>query len=149
MLKRFTLVVLVLVGINHLFAQTAADSAAIRATALNYVEGWYEGNVERMTKALHPELAKRIMVKDDVTGKEWLDHMGAEKLIRGVRRGFGKETPKDQQQKDVYILDIYQNAASVKAIMSGWIDYMHMAKWNGEWKIVNVLWEYKPRPKTN
>lgn len=51
----------------------------------------------------------------------------------------------EQQQKDVFILDIFENSASVKAIMSGWIDYMHMAKWNGEWKIVNVLWEYKPK----
>ena len=25
-----------------------------------------------------------------------------------------------------------------------WIDYMHMAKWNGRWVIVNVLWELKP-----
>jgi hypothetical protein len=30
--------------------------------------------------------------------------------------------------------------------MSGWVDYMHMAKWNGRWVIVNVLWELKPRP---
>jgi hypothetical protein len=29
--------------------------------------------------------------------------------------------------------------------MSGWIDYMHMAKWNGRWVIVNVLWELKPQ----
>ncbi|HEX6315687.1 MAG TPA: nuclear transport factor 2 family protein, partial [Gemmatimonadaceae bacterium] len=40
-------------------AQTAADSAAIRAAALDYIEGWYEGNAERMERALHPELAKR------------------------------------------------------------------------------------------
>ncbi|HLE32869.1 MAG TPA: nuclear transport factor 2 family protein [Bacteroidota bacterium] len=42
-------------------------------------------------------------------------------------------------------MDIYNNTASVKAIMSGWIDYLHVAKWNGEWKIVNVLWENKPK----
>jgi len=125
-------------------AQTPADSAAIRETALNYVEGWYEGNADRMAKALHPELAKRIVSKDD-NGNSWLSTMGATNLVQGVRRGGGKETPKDQQQKDVSILDIYQNAASVKAVMAGWIDYMHMAKWNGEWRIVNVLWEYKPR----
>ena len=35
-----------------------------------------------------------------------------------------------------------------KAVMSGWIDYMHLAKWNGEWKIVNVLWELKPQKKS-
>jgi hypothetical protein len=52
---------------------------------------------------------------------------------------------KENQQKDITILDVFENAASVKAIMSGWIDYMHMAKINGRWAIVNVLWELKPR----
>src|SRR5688572_31146080 len=42
-------------------AQTAADSAGIRQAALDYIEGWYEGNAERMERALHPELAKRIV----------------------------------------------------------------------------------------
>ena len=46
-------------------AQTAsvseADQAAIKQTALDYVEGWYEGNAERMERALHPDLAKRII----------------------------------------------------------------------------------------
>ena len=111
------------------------------------MEGWYEASAERMERALHPELAKRIMQTDEASGKNWLSGMGATQLINGARRGGGKNTPKEQQQKVVYILDIYGNTASVKAIMSGWIDYMHMAKWNGEWKIVNVLWEFKPQPK--
>ena len=41
-------------------------------------------------------------------------------------------------------MDIYGNVASVKATMSGWIDYMHIAKSDGKWVIVNVLWEVKP-----
>ncbi|MBI3003958.1 MAG: nuclear transport factor 2 family protein [Ignavibacteriales bacterium] len=129
----------------HTHAQSSADSAAIRKAALNYVEGWYEADADRMESALHPELAKRIVLVDEKTGKNWLDMMGASRLVSGTRRGGGKNTPKDQQQKDVSILDIFGNTASVKAIMSGWIDYMHLAKWNGEWKIVNVLWEYKPK----
>lgn len=130
-------------GASPINAQTAADSAAIRATALNYVEGWYEGNAERMTRALHPDLAKRI-VQTGPDGSR-LDHMTAQQLINGTSRGGGTRTPKEQQQKDVVILDIFGNAASVRATMSGWVDYMHIAKWNGEWRIVNVLWELKPR----
>ncbi len=38
-------------------AQTQADdNAAIKQTALDYIEGWYEGNAERMQRALHPDL---------------------------------------------------------------------------------------------
>lgn len=48
-------------------AQTGADSAAVRASALDYAEGWYEGSSERMARALHPELVKRIVVWDSTT----------------------------------------------------------------------------------
>ena len=122
--------------------QTAADSAAIRATALDYAEGWYEGNAERMERALHPEMAKRIM-RTTPEGRSRLEQMSAMTLVQGTRAGGGKSTPPDRQQKDVYILDIFNGAASVKTVMSGWIDYMHMARWNGRWVIVNVLWELK------
>jgi hypothetical protein len=122
------------------------DKAAIKQTALDYVEGWYEGNAERMEKALHPELAKRI-VRTNAEGWSRLDQMGAMALVQGARRGGGKETPKEKQQKDVIILDVFQKTASVKAIMSDWIDYMHIAKFNGRWVIVNVLWELKPQKK--
>jgi hypothetical protein len=66
-------------------------------------------------------------------------------LVQGTRRGFGKETPANEQRKDVRILDIFGNTASVRVDAATWIDYMHMAKWNGRWVIVNVLWELRPQ----
>jgi hypothetical protein len=126
-------------------AQSSADSAGIRATALDYVEGWYEGNAERMSRALHPELVKRILVRDTVTGKAMLQGMGASVLVNSTRHGYGKETPRERQQKDVAILDIFGNAASAKATMADWIDYMQLARVDGRWVIVNVLWERKPK----
>jgi hypothetical protein len=125
-------------------AQTAGDSAAIRATALDYAEGWYTGDAERMGRALHPELVKRIVVADTATGKSVLQNMGASALVNGTRHGYGQTTPKDKQQKDVTILDIFGNAASAKAVMADWVDYMQLAKVDGRWVIVNVLWEKKP-----
>lgn len=127
--------------------QTAAptpDAAAIRQTALDYIEGWYEGNAERMERALHPELAKRIARRNPQNTQSRLDQMSAMSLVQGTRAGGGKSTPKEQQQKDVTILDVYENAASVKIVASDWVDYLHLAKFNGRWVIVNVLWELKP-----
>jgi hypothetical protein len=120
-----------------------ADAKAIQATALDYIEGWYDGNVERMTRALHPELVKRIVFTDK--GVSRIEQMGASKLIANVRGGGGTKTPKDKQQKDVTILDRFENAASVKIVASDWIDYLQLAKANGHWVIVNVLWELKPK----
>ena len=128
-------------------AQTPADALAIKQTALDYIEGWYEGNAERMEKALHPDLAKRIVRTNPQNGRSGLGQMSAMGLVQGTRAGGGKETPKDKQQKDVTILDVFENAASVKVVASDWIDYLHMSKWNGHWVIVNVLWEMKPPKK--
>ena len=122
------------------------DRATIKQTALDYIEGWYAGDAERMERALHPDLAKRIVLTNP-QGQSRLDQMSALGLVQGTKRGFGKNTPKEKQITDVVILDVFENAASVRALMSGWIDYMHMAKFNGRWVIVNVLWELKPEAK--
>ena len=140
----FAVIVAALAVNTH--AQTTDEKTAIKQAALDYVEGWYEANPERMERALHPELAKRI-VRTGPEGRSRLDQMGAMALVQGVKRGGGKDTPKENQQKDVTILDVFENSASVKAVMSDWIDYMHMAKYNGRWVIVNVLWELKPQKK--
>ena len=98
-----------------------------------------------MGRALHPDLAKRIVRRDPANGQSRLDQMGARTLIDAAGQGGGRNTPADRQLKDVRILDIFGTNASVRTEMAGWVDYMHMAKWNGEWRIVNVLWEMKPR----
>jgi hypothetical protein len=126
-------------------AQTAADSAAIRAAALDYVEGWYAGDGGRMERALHPELAKRNVYTDAQSGRSRLIQMSALTLINQTRAGGGSDIAAADRKRDVAILDIHGNAASVRARMATWIDYMHLAKWNGRWVIVNVLWENDPR----
>jgi hypothetical protein len=147
-MRKLCLVLIIsLLGLTSLaHAQSTADAALIKQAALDYIEGWYEGNSERMERALHPELAKRI-VRTNKEGASNLGQMGALALILGTRNGGGKSTPKEKQLKDVTILDVFENAASVKVVASDWIDYLHMAKWNGRWVIVNVLWELKPAKK--
>ena len=124
-----------------------ADLAAIKQTALDYIEGWYEGSAERMERALHPELAKRIVVTDPKSGRSRLDQMGAMTLTLGARSRASSPTPKEKRQSDVTVLDVFENVASVKIVATDWIDYLHVAKFNGRWVIVNVLWELKPQQK--
>ncbi|HMI56098.1 MAG TPA: nuclear transport factor 2 family protein [Gemmatimonadaceae bacterium] len=124
--------------------QASADSAAIKQTALDYIQGWYSGDGARMERALHPELAKRI-VRSDTSGNYRLDQQSAMTLVQNTRIGGGKETPQADRHDDVRILDVYRNAASVRINASYWIDYLQLAKWRGRWVIVNVLWELKPK----
>ena len=124
-----------------------ASEAGIEKTALDYAEGWYDGDAARMERALHPDLAKRVLMPDARSGKGRVEQMSAMTLVQFTRKGLGKDTPSDQRKAEVAVLDVYGNTASVKLEMRDWIDYMHMVRVGGEWKIVNVLWELTPEAK--
>ncbi|MEQ1763933.1 MAG: nuclear transport factor 2 family protein [Pyrinomonadaceae bacterium] len=144
MFRHISAIFLILAAFTAASAQADAEREAIKRTALNYAEGWYEGNADKMESALSPDLAKRI-ARTNAQNQSRLDHMTAMALVQGTRGGFGKQTAVPDQQKDVTILDVLGGAATVKLEMRDWVDYMHIAKLNGKWLIVNVLWEMKPR----
>jgi len=139
----FAAVLLVVAPLQRAAAQTGVDSAAIRQTALDYAEGWYTGDAARMERALHPDLAKR-MVETGSNGRSHLDQMGALELVQITRGGGGSSTPQGRRRAEVRILDVYRGAASVRVEMSDWVDYLHLARFNGRWVIVNALWEETP-----
>jgi hypothetical protein len=126
-----------------LSAQTAVDSSAIRTAALDYIEGWYEADAERMERAVHPDLVKRIVFR--FSDGDEISETDAKTLIKGTAEGGGSRTPEGERRTDVRILDVFEGAASVRVDATGWIDYMHLAKVDGRWVIMNVLWESRPR----
>jgi len=125
------------------FGQTAADSAAIKATALDYLEGFYEGNPERMARALSPDLAKRIVrTRGD---SSVVSNMDKDQLVSITERKTGKPTPESERRADVDITNIFGNAATVRVDAQDWVDFLHVGKVDGRWVIINVLWEMRPR----
>ena len=145
MRRRLAFVIALAAAPRLLAAQSSADSAAIRATALDYIDGWYARDAVRMERALHPELTKRI-VQTDPQGRSRLGQQSAMTLVQNTKRGGGTDIPAGQRKNEVRILDVYGNAASVRVQAATWVDYMHLAKSNGRWVIVNVLWELAPPP---
>ena len=126
-----------------------ADLAAIAQAALDYIEGFYEGDAARMERALHPELTKRIVRPDPESGCSQLVEMSALTLVQITGARANRPTPAAERQQDITVLDVFENAASAKVVAGGWIDYLHLVRWNGRWVIINVLWEMKPdRPFT-
>ncbi len=90
-----------------------------------------------------PELAKRNVTSDS-TGHSRLIQMTAMTLVQSTRNAGGSHIPEGRRRSDIRILDIYRGAASVRVTAATWVDYMHMAKYNNRWVIVNVLWENDP-----
>lgn len=124
-------------------AQTALDSAAIRQTALDYIDGWYSGDADRMERALHTHLAKRLVYTDQMGHSRLLD-LTAEELIQSTRAAVGK-IPREQWRDSVTVLSVFGNDAVVRIDATTWVDFLEEIKWNGSWKIINVIWENRPR----
>ena len=120
-----------------------SDRAAIETTALNYIDGSFSGDADRMETALHPELTKMLLTNNRVTGKPFLHKMGASDLIEGTRAGLGK-VAEGERDIEVEIQDVSHGIAAVKVTSSRYIDHLQVGKVNGEWKIINVLWVPNP-----
>lgn len=135
------LLTILLIGPALASPQPPADADLVRSVALDYIEGWYAGDAERMARAVHPALVKRIVRTRD--GQSTLQEMSAAELIAATARGGGRQTPPERRRRDVRILDIFGNTASVRIDADAWVDYLHLARVDGEWRIVNVLWELR------
>ncbi|MBN1121193.1 MAG: nuclear transport factor 2 family protein [Anaerolineae bacterium] len=119
---------------------STADIEAIRQTVANYIEGWYTGDADRMAACLHPDLCKREISVHEKTGGSLLSPVSASWMVEFTRAGIGAGTPVEGRGYEVTIFDIYKDMASVKMAASPFVDYLHLAKFNGEWVIVNALW---------
>ena len=113
---------------------TASDDAAIVRCALDYFEGWFEADPERMRRALHPGLAKRALDGDG------LDEETAESMIDLTAAGAGRRHDLDARRIDVRVVDVYGDIATAVVDSHVYREYLHLVRTDGGWKIVNALW---------
>ena len=115
------------------------DIQAIQEAVEDYYGGWYEADVERMNRCLHPGLAKRA-IKRDENGKEYLRHLTKEVMVNATRDGGGSDVPEEQKVWAITILDSYEEIATVKVAAGEYMEYIHLARQDGRWQVLNVLW---------
>jgi hypothetical protein len=116
-------------------AEDGGEEAAIKRAALDYMEGWYEGDAKRMKRAIHPDLAKRRVLPGP------LYTLTASRLLEMTRSGGGKDTPEAKERVRVVVLDVFDDISSARVESPHFYEYMHLAKIDGEWKIINILWK--------
>ena len=129
-------------------AQTRdADREAVRLAALDYVEGVYNVQPDRIERSVHTSLVKRGFYKDTAAGPYNESPMTYEQLVR-LAGNWNKEGKRDTSIKDVAVLDVLDQTAVAKVTASWGIDYMLLAKYGDRWKITQILWQsHPPKPK--
>lgn len=108
--------------------------AAIRDSVLDYFEGWFEGDVARMDRALHADLVKRERgTALGITTKE--------RMLKLTAEGEGREAAAGRTLDiDVEIEDVSEDIASVTVRTAVYHEYLHLVRTPDGWKIANALW---------
>ena len=116
----------------------ATDQEPITRAVRDYFEGWFDADVERMERALHPDLVKRqVPAEPDAslritTKQNMLDYTAA---------GEGKLAAKDRRL-DIRIVEIAGDMASVTARSTVYHEFLQLVRTAGGWKIVTSLWRF-------
>lgn len=132
------------VAAQDVVARDAVASRAIEHSALEFEEAWYTGDATRMAAVLHPSFTMRHVGTDASTGRSTLDQdVDAQELVKLTRQGRGV-VPAAMQRHDVTVLDVYANAATAKIATWYGVDYLQLARWNGRWLIMSVVWGKTP-----
>jgi hypothetical protein len=121
-----------------------ADPIAIYQTLLDYMESWYSREYERLEKSFYPAAIKRGFYPLRQSGVNCISISTVSEMIERVRAASLSDRPRRPENEwvvEVEILDIYQQIASAKTIGDGWVDYVHLADVNGDWKIINILYD--------
>src|SRR5919106_4300127 len=117
------------------------DHEALKKVALDYLEGWFEGDAGRMERALHPELAKRNLERLS-DGSQILDTDTANQMIGWTREGLGKSRDVANRDIAVRVNHIYGDMANVTVTSAVYTEYLQLVRVESGWKIVNVLWAW-------
>ena len=124
-------------------SQSAQDKEAVRQVGLDYVEGVYNVQPERIERSVHPSLVKRGFHKKDPSAPYAELTMSYDQLVN-LAKTWNKDGKRDTKIKNVEILDMADQTAVVKITASWGIDYMLLGKYDGRWKISQILWQSPP-----
>ena len=126
-------------------AALAEDRAAITQSILDYAEGLYTVDPSRVERSVHPELAKVGYWRPSADTWYRTTRQDYDKMIE-LARTWNEDGHVDAKTapREIVLLDVMDQTASAKLIAEWGIDYLHLAKIEGRWLIMNVIWQTRP-----
>jgi len=113
---------------------TNETRSSIEGTIRDYIEGWYQGDAERMDRALHEDLVKRTPSTDD--GHGGLREVTKARMV-DLTKGGGGDTP--GAEYEIVVHHVSGRIASARVHSPDYVDYLQLVETDEGWKIANVL----------
>ena len=125
---------------SHTIQTATLDGHPIWDRALDYFEGWFDGDAGRMERTLHPDLAKRS--PDDAPAPGELEKLTAREMIEATAKGIGKTRDVPDRGIEVEVEHLHREIANVTVRSAVYVEYLHLVRTREGWKIVNALWQH-------
>ena len=129
-------------------AQTNEDRDGVRRAALDYLEGFYEGDTAKLVRSIRPEVFKLGFWRHNDSTRyaaseqmAWSEFLAYAKRVKASNRPAPPTAP-----KEVVLLDVLDQTANAKVTAWWGTDYLLLGKFGGRWMITHVLWQ-SPAPR--
>jgi len=146
LLKKLLLTTFILVFHLPILAQSNLKTEkGVEAAVLQYIENFFENNFDEMNEVLHPKLAKRGLTPKGTLSEDYTPEVLKETLATK------RPLPVSYQKNNVSSIEVFGNMASA-TLETGypnirWKENIHLLYMDNQWKIINVFWEYFPKPE--
>lgn len=132
-------------GLAPTSGERDSERAGVEQAVRDYVEALYQVKPELIERSVHPALEKMGLYRPaDATAYRTPGKMTFEQLreLAGAWNKDGREG-KDLTY-EVQVLDVLDVTASAKLSAKWGVDYMHLVKLDGRWKVAQILWQSHP-----
>lgn len=122
------------------------EHTAVQAAIEDYVEGLYQVDSTRIERSVDSTLRKLgyWYHKKDSAYMNNLPMTYNQLVSLAARWNKNGNQADENSPKKIEIYDINSKTASAKLTAEWGIDYFHLGKVNGQWKIFNVIWQSMP-----
>ena len=133
---------MLLLAPNTGVAQIDADRQGVEEAVLDYVEGLYLVQPERIERSVHKDLTKVGYARRNSSDEYRVLPMTYQELydLAGSWNADGQFDP-ETAPKDIVVLDVLDQTASARLTAAWGVDYFQLGKYDGKWMIVNVVWQ--------
>lgn len=123
---------------RHSSPVDVAQAQAVEAVVHDYIDGWHSGDAQRMDSSLHDDLVKRTV--SDETAAQGLSRVTKTQMVELTRDGGGRSP---DAAAEILVHHAEGNIASAQVATEEYLDYLHLSKTSGNWRIVHDLFRHR------
>jgi hypothetical protein len=123
----------------------SSERAAVERAVADYAEALYDVRPELIERSVHRDLIKRGFFRNDQG--EWVEDVMTWQELHALAGKWNTDRTVTAEQSpwSVRVVDVFDQTATALLSAHWGIDHMQLARYDGRWQIVQVLWQVPPR----